>query len=87
MSTNKKPLDQLTEELRQLRDELSVQMHLAASDARDEWDKLERKWDHFRARAEVVGRAAGSTAEDVGDALELLGQELRKGYHKIKALL
>jgi hypothetical protein len=87
MATKKKALDQLSEELRLLRDELSVQMHLAAADSRDEWEGLERKWQHFRARAEGVGKAAGSAAEDVGDALELLGQELRKGYRKIKAAL
>jgi ElaB/YqjD/DUF883 family membrane-anchored ribosome-binding protein len=87
MATRKKAIEELSEELRELRDELSVQMHLAAADARDEWESLERKWQHFRGRAKSVGRAAGSAAEDVGDALELLGQELRRGYRKIKAAL
>ena len=64
-------LDQLADELKQLRDELEVQLKLASKDARDEWHALEKKWDSFRARLEVVG----------------LGGELRKGYEKIRRLL
>lgn len=87
MADKKGSFAELAEEVKQLRDELKVQMHLAAADARDEFDGLEKKWEHFRARAEVVGKAAGEAAEDVGDALELLGKELKKGYQKVRGLL
>jgi hypothetical protein len=83
MSEEKRSSRELTQE----RDELAVRMHLAKAEARDQWEELEKKWEHFRARLEVVGRAAGESAEDVGDALELLGSELKRGYARIRKLL
>ena len=44
---------------------------------------MEKKWQHFRARFDRVGKAA----EDVGDALELVGSELKRSYEKIRSLL
>lgn len=79
--------EDLVQELRTARDELNVKMHLAAAEARDEWDVLEKKWEHFRVRAEKVGEATGEAAEEVGEALELVGEELRKGYRRIRKTL
>ena len=87
MAEEKRGIDDLVDELKQARDELKVKIHLAASDARDEFDQLERKWEHFRARAEVIGRAAEEAAEDVGEALEVVGEELKRGYQRIRSLL
>ena len=84
MTERREKLDELFDELRTARDELHLKMHLAAADARDEWQVLEKKWDHFRARAEKVGEATGEAAEEVGEALELVGEELRKGYQRIR---
>ncbi len=72
------------EELRQVRDELRVQMHLAAAEAKEEWDDLEKKWDHAHAHLKKVEEAAGEAAEDVGEALSILGEELKKGYKRIR---
>jgi hypothetical protein len=82
-----KTLDQLIEEVEQIRDELEVQMHLASADARDRWDELEKKLSHLRSRARTVGRAAGEAAGNVGEALDLLAHELKRGYEKIRGLL
>lgn len=87
MAGEKGSLEQLGQELKQLRDEIELQIHLASSDARDEFEQLEEKWQHFRARLGVLGKATGQAAEDVGDALALLGSELKKGFEKIRALL
>jgi hypothetical protein len=74
----------LLEKLREERDELNVQMHLAKAEIHDEWSKLEPKWDHFRDRATAVSKSAEEASEDAGVALRLLGDELRNGYTKIK---
>lgn len=79
--------DELFDELRKARDELRVQLHLAAAEARDEWEVLEKKWVKFQDRAGEVGEATGEAAEDVGEALELVGEELRKGYKRIRKAL
>ena len=80
-------IGELLEELRKSRDELRVQMHLAALEVREDWDALEKKWDHFHGRAEQVGEATGEAAEDIGEALGLVGEELRKGYKRIRKSL
>jgi hypothetical protein len=84
---DKKALGQLGDELKQLRDEIELQMHLASAGAREEFTELEKKLDHFRARLEVIGKATGEAAEDVGDAVGLLGEEIKRGYQKIRSLL
>jgi predicted nucleic acid-binding Zn-ribbon protein len=87
MTEDKRSIEDLGEELKQARDELQVKIHLAAADARDEWEQLEKKWEQFRSRAEVLGRTAEEAAEDVGEALEVVGEELKRGYRKIRSLL
>ena len=51
------------------------------------WDELEKKLSHLRSRARTVGRAAGEAAGNVGEALDLLAHELKRGYEKIRSLL
>jgi hypothetical protein len=87
MSDLKEKIERLVEELRQARDELQVQMHLAKAEVKDEWEALEGKWEDFHVRSSRVGHEAGEAAEEIGEALELVGEELRKGYHRIRKAL
>ncbi len=75
-------LDELFEELKQKRDELRVQMHLASKDLKDEWDEFEGKWDDFSQKANL-----GATGEGLGEAMEKLGHELKLGYQRIRNAL
>ena len=84
MTDVEQKLAELKNDLRQARDELRVQMHLAKADARDEWDKLERKWDDFEQKMDKVEDAAEDSAEDVGNALSALGEEIKSGYQRIR---
>ena len=87
MNDIKENLQELAAELRQTRDELRVQISLAKAEARDEWDELEEKWEHFRTRMKPVEAAVGESAGDVGDALASLGKELKRGYQRIRDAL
>ena len=71
-------IDDLLEELKQKRDELRVQMHLASKDAQDEWEELEEKMKSFSRRAQLE-----QTSEGVGDALGKLGHEIKAGYQRL----
>lgn len=71
--------DRLIEDLKKARDDIKLQLHLASMDARDEWVGLERKWEHFSARAEV-----DKSAEGVGGALDSLGEELKQAYVRFR---
>lgn len=71
--------DDLIEDLKQKRDELRVQMHLASKEAQDEWNDLEEKMNEFVARAEL-----DKTGEGLGEAFGGVGQEIMKGYERIR---
>ena len=87
MNEIKENLQELARELRQTRDELRVKISLAKAEARDEWEELEKQWEHFRTRMKPVEAAVGETAHEGGDALVIVGTELKKGYQRIRGAL
>jgi len=80
-------IDELLNDLKQLRDELKLQIHLGKAEAKDEWDKLEEKWQDLKDRSRDIGEATDESAQDVGTAMELVVDELKKGYERIRKLL
>jgi hypothetical protein len=50
-------------------------------------DQLITDVKQLRARAGVVGDAAGEAAGNVGEAVSSVADELKKGYQRIKGLL
>jgi vacuolar-type H+-ATPase subunit D/Vma8 len=71
--------DDIVEELKQKRDELRVQIHLASKEVQEDWSELEGKMEHFTNKAHL-----GDTGEGVGKALGQLGHELKLGYERIR---
>jgi vacuolar-type H+-ATPase subunit D/Vma8 len=71
--------DDLVADLKQKRDELRLQIHLASKEVQDEWEELEEKMQDFSSRADL-----GKTTEGIGDALGKVGQELKLGYKRIR---
>lgn len=84
---SKSNIDSLSDQINRLRDELEVQLHLGASEAREQWDELEKKLDHFKSHADRVADVAEDAAEGVAEAASLAGEEIVKGYERIRALL
>ena len=87
MASTNQNLESLAEDLQRIRDELEVQLHLGAAEARDEWEQLEHRLGHFRAQVDQVADAAEEAAEGVAQAASLAGEEIRKGYERIRSLL
>jgi hypothetical protein len=80
--------DEVLAKLKQERDELALKVHLGKKEAAAEWEKLEAKWHEIRARNTLpVQDAADETTVGVGLALELVAEELKKGYERIRKLL
>ena len=73
--------------LRTMRDELKVQAHLAASEAKDYFEEIEHKWNHAEAKLRRLGEESLESAENVGGALELALDEIRDGYTNLKKRL
>jgi uncharacterized protein YukE len=72
---------------RQLRDELRVQSELGRADLRDRVQELERRWHQLEARFDGVRKDARHDAEDVREALRLLGRELKESVDHLRGRL
>ena len=80
-------LKNLIDDLKQQRDEINVQLHLAKAEVRDEWDKLEPKLEEVKGKISTVSEVAGQTAESVTAAAGLIADEIKQGYDRIKKAL
>ncbi|MCG8456354.1 MAG: hypothetical protein MI919_08730 [Holophagales bacterium] len=69
------------------RDELRLQVRLAEAEARQEWEDLEDRWGQLRQRYQQIEGAAADAAEDVWSGVELLAEEITRGYEKIRRAL
>jgi hypothetical protein len=75
------------EELRRLRDELRVRLHLARVEARDRFERLEKSWQHLEARLRRIREESREDLGDIGQAARLLVDEIREGYRHLRQLL
>ncbi len=83
----KEELEKFRDSLEQQRDELLVQAGLAKLEARDEWEKTERKLEEFRTRMEDVADETREASEDVWVSIKVLGEEIKMAYERIRSKL
>jgi hypothetical protein len=69
----------ISEDLKQLRDEMKLQMHLASKDAEEEWGDLMSKWDKFASSAQLE-----KSQEEVGEAAKQLGLALKNAFERYR---
>jgi hypothetical protein len=67
-----------------VRDEVRVQMHLAKSEAKELFEKLEDRWARLVGKVGAVKDASTETASDLKAATGLVVDELREGYERLK---
>ncbi|WP_198243064.1 hypothetical protein [methane-oxidizing endosymbiont of Gigantopelta aegis] len=79
----KKEFEEIAEKLKQERDELKVQLHLASMEVKEEWEKAEKKWEKVADVIEDVADDTKETAEDVIEAAKVIGDELSAAYKRI----
>ena len=79
--------DTLKATIEQLRDEVRLKAHLGRAEAKDELEKLDRKWDEFVEDSKPFTDEAGKIAGNVGTAMGLAAEELKEGYERIRKLL
>ena len=72
----------LIEDLKRTRDEFKLKIHLGSKDLQTEWSEIEKRWENFERKAEL-----DRSAKDVGDALQILGSELRDAFHRVRKAL
>ncbi|WP_342346740.1 hypothetical protein [uncultured Nitrospira sp.] len=87
MADSLEQLQKIADDLKRQRDELQVKLHLAKADARDEWAKLETRWEDVKTKMEAVRKEASQTTGAVSTGLGLVLDELKKGYDNIRKTL
>jgi hypothetical protein len=83
----KKEFDELTDVLKQQRDEIEVQIHLASMEAKDEWHKAEQNWDQFIDGMGVITDDAKETSAELIQTTKIIGDELKNTYARISERL
>ena len=84
MSEQRSALDEVIAKLKQERDELQVQMHLASMDAKDDYDRISGKVDELSRQYDPVKDAVEESAENVFAALGLVADELKAGFQRVR---
>lgn len=74
-------------ELRRVRDELRVQVHLGRAEAKELWEKLEHRFGEAEGKVRTLARRAEEPVQDVAEAAKLLLDEIRVGYRRLRELL
>jgi uncharacterized coiled-coil DUF342 family protein len=87
MSEARGRFDDELDDLRRVRDELRVQANLGKAEATELWEKLEHRFEELEAKVKAKAKAAGEPLADIGDAAQLLAEEIRKGYRRLRDIL
>ncbi len=87
MVTKNSVIDELFQTVETLRDELEVQLHLAKADSKDEWKRLEKRYQEAKRKRGPVTETIDETAKGVWSGLEQSLEELRDGYRKLRDLI
>ncbi len=85
--TLRERLERELEDLRAMRDELRVRLHLGKLDAQEQWEQIEKQWQHVESKLKRAGEAGREVAEDIGEATSLVIEEMKEGYAKLRKLL
>lgn len=80
-------LEDIWESVEQARDEAKVQLHLAKSDAKDQWQHLEHKYNDYMRKMHDVRQEVARDNDEVFDTARVLGKELLNSYGRIKGIL
>lgn len=87
MSDTKHMIEDTINTLQQQRDELGLQIHLGAAEAKEEFAEAKQKLDKMSNDFEPVKEAAEESAENVLASLQLVGEELKSSFDRIKKSL
>jgi hypothetical protein len=87
MTTKTDWLKEELDKLRATRDELRLQIHLGAADARDRFEKLEKSWHSMESHVKSLGTATQDDRKRIDEAARALAREIAEGYRHLKKVL
>lgn len=75
-------IKKMADALKQDYDEIKLKIHLGSKEAQDEWSQLQERWNSFESEAGLK-----KSTENLGDAFEILGSELKDAFSRIRKAL
>ena len=87
MAENKKVLAESISSLKQQRDELALQIHLASVEAKGEWEQVRQKLDKLSDDFQPLTDAMGESAHGLLTSLGLVADEIKESFHRIRKAL
>jgi chromosome segregation ATPase len=87
MSSHRDFLTELIDDLKQQRDELALHIHLGKAEAKEEWEKVQAKLEHLAARRDRLKEAVETSTENVLESLQLVAEEIKNSFDRIRKLL
>lgn len=80
-------LNEELDDLKRIRDEIRVQIQLGKAEAKELWDRSEEKIEELESKVKSISNQAEQPLQDVREAAQLLLDELRDGYKRIRKAL
>lgn len=80
-------IEQELDTLRTLRDELKVRAHLGRAEVRDLWEEGEKRFRKLEAALDQKRKQAREPIEQIEEAAELLIEEIKHGYDRLRKLI
>ena len=85
---DKSDFEKFWQEVKTQRDELNLQIHLAAAEVKTEWQHIEeKKWPEVEHKLRLLAEDYEEHAEDLAEAAQIVGEEIRHAYQRIKERL
>lgn len=80
-------LESELEKLKTRRDELRVQVDLGKKELEDAWEQADVKWNKLEAYVGRLRREGAEAIDEIGEAADLLVDELKDGYKRLRELI
>jgi len=87
MSQEKILLNETISTLKQQRDELALKMHLAESEAKQEFKQTKEKLDQLTSDFDPLKEAVGESTGNVVESLKLVADEVVSSFDRIRKSL
>ncbi|WDQ14854.1 hypothetical protein [Rhodopirellula sp. P2] len=71
-------------DLKEERDELALQIHLGKEEAKSELARLDKKLEELNQQYQPLKNAVDETSDDVWAAFQLVGEEIKNGFYRIR---
>ncbi len=80
-------LETLLNNLDNTREELSLKLHLASMDVRDEFEAAEKQWQEIKNKFNQIADDSKQSSEEFIDKTKQVAKELEKTYKRIAKIL